>query len=546
MAEWIAAIHPKTILDPAVGPGIFPRILLEKCSTAKVTGIDIDPIALNAAQIALPNEKKLSFIEQDFLLWKDERLFDAAIANPPYLRHHDLNYTFDIFDFVGKKNYVRLSRLSNIYVLFILEVGRRLRTGGRAAIIVPSEWVNANFGDELKRWLISQGLLHTLLYFSHISSQFEDALTTASILLLEKLEPHAGREFIRTIFVNDGAPLEDIRRTMDGAAAENPDIIVQHFLPKRLLEEKKWNYLLAHGSKGALPGFVKLGELAKTRRGIATGSNSFFHITPSTAERFAIRQKNLTPCVGRALDVSGVIFRKTDFARLITGDRRTYLVDMQSEPDEAERKYLAQGESDGLDERYLCAARKGKWYRMEQPPPPTIWVTVFGRKGLRFIHNPERVANLTTFHCIYPVVDSPVFAAALTACLNSRTVQDLARRQQRVYGGGLLKVEPRDLLDMEIPDLRKVSPETLQELASTLDQLDLVLRNDTDAPSQTKIVEALDLLVAKATREAAESPDPVGCNRAHVNVPVSVSGKRKKRRRHLTGMDSDKVTFCTA
>src|SRR5713101_4328261 len=28
MVEWIAGIKPKTVLDPAVGPGIFPRVVL--------------------------------------------------------------------------------------------------------------------------------------------------------------------------------------------------------------------------------------------------------------------------------------------------------------------------------------------------------------------------------------------------------------------------------------------------------------------------------------------------------------------------------------
>jgi adenine-specific DNA-methyltransferase len=506
MVEWIEVIRPRSILDPAVGPGVFPRILSATCPDAHSTCLDIDPLALDAARLALPSTKKLTFIEQDFLLWNDDLLFDAAIANPPYLRHHDLNYPFDIFHLVGKKNHIQLSRLSNIYVLFILEVCRRLRVGGRAAIIVPGEWVNANFGDQLKLWLVSRGLLHTLLYFSHMSSQFEDALTTASILLLEKPQPHTGRQSIRTIFVNDGAPLEDIRRIMDETATGYPEIIVRNFSPERLLEEKKWNHLLAHGSEVVTPGFVKLGELAKTRRGIATGSNSFFHISLSTAVRFAIRRENLKQCVGRALDVPGAVFRKTDFAKLVADDRRTYLFDMQSEPNEAEGKYIAQGESDALDKRYLCAARNGKWYRMEQRPPSAIWATVFGRKGLRFIHNPDSIANLTTFHCIYPVVDAPIFAAALTACLNSRVVQDLARRQHRVYGGGLLKVEPKDLLDIEVPDLRRVAPTTLRVLAGLLGRLDAAIRSVEHTEYGVKsALDALDYGAVNASQEAASA-----------------------------------------
>jgi adenine-specific DNA-methyltransferase len=501
MGEWIREINPLTILDPAVGPGIFPRVLSELCPDALITCIDCDRVAVNAAQASFGQHDKIVFIEQDFLVWEDERLFDAAIANPPYLRHHDLHYAFDIFYFIGKKNHVLLSRLSNVYVLFILEICRRLRVGGRAAVIVPGEWVNANFGDKLKFWLISRGLLHTLMYFSHASSQFEDALTTASIMLLEKPRDNKGRKSVRTIFVQDDCPLDKIRCALAGQPIDNSNVVVQRFSPERLLDEKKWNHLLRHGHTEALPGFVPLKDLADTRRGIATGCNSFFHLSPSAANGLRLRSQNLTPCIGRALDVAGTIFSHEDFDELVARDGRAYLFDMQAEPDEAESSYITKGESDKVHERYLCAARKGKWYAMERRPPSAIWAAVFGRTGLRFIHNAASIANLTTFHCIYPKSDTPDFAAALTVCLNSRLVQDRARRQHRVYGGGLLKVEPKDLLDVEIPDLRKVASQTLHELELLLTGLNVAVRAGTNLE---QVYDQLDSRVEDAAQEAAQ------------------------------------------
>jgi adenine-specific DNA-methyltransferase len=501
MAEWIQAVNPRTILDPAVGPGIFPRVLSKLCPDAQMTCMDLDRLALNAAQASLSQHGNTIFIEQDFLIWQDEGMFDAAIANPPYLRHHDLHYAFDIFYFVGKKNHVLLSRLSNIYVLFILEICRKLRAGGRAAVIVPGEWVNANFGDNLKLWLISRGLLHTLMYFSHVSSQFEDALTTASILLLERPCENKGRDSVRTIFVQDDCPLDQIRCALAGQPIDDSNIVAQRFSPERLLDEKKWNHLLRHGHTETLRGFVPLSELADTRRGIATGCNSFFHLSPSAANGLRLRSRNLTPCIGRALDVAGTIFSQEDFDELVARDGRGYLFDMQTEPDEAEGSYIAKGESDKLHERYLCAARKGKWYAMERRPPSAIWAAVFGRVGLRFIYNAASIANLTTFHCIYPKLDMAHFAAALTACLNSRLVQDRARRQHRVYGGGLLKVEPKDLLDVEIPDLRKVASQTLHELELLLTRLNTAVRTDTNVE---QVYDALDSRVEDAAQEAAQ------------------------------------------
>jgi adenine-specific DNA-methyltransferase len=528
MADWILEIRPSRVLDPATGPGIFPRLLLDKSPGTVVTCIDLDEAACKAAKFALKGHPEITVLQDDFLTWSDESLFDAVIANPPYLRHHDLMYPYDIFALVGRKNHTRLSRLSNVYVLFILEICRRLSAGGRAAIIVPGEWVNANFGDTLKLWLISRGLLHTLIYFSHASSQFEDALTTASVLLLERPNVGTGRNVIRTIFVHEGCALETVPHILKGRPPADPNVVVQHLSPEQLLREKKWDHLLSHGDTETLPGFVPMADLAETRRGIATGSNSFFHLTPSMVKALRIRPENLIPCIGRAADVPGAIFREDDFERLRASDSRTYLFDLRTEPNEWETEYIRKGESEGLHERYLCAARNGNWYDMEARPPSAIWAAVFGREGLRFIFNSGGVSNLTTFHCVYPKNQSTAFAAALTACLNSRLVQGRARRQHRVYGGGLLKVEPRDLLDIEVPDLRRVGIQTQKGLSALLDDLDTAIRTDIRIEA---VHDSLDAKVREATKEAAlaqqQSLDaagidlPVPADRNHVGV-VSV------------------------
>jgi len=80
-------------------------------------------------------------------------------------------------------------------------------------------------------------------------------------------------------------------------------------------------------------------------------------------------------------------------------------------------------------------------------------------------------------------------------------VQQLAQRQHRVYGGGLLKMEPKDLLDIEVPDLRKVSAKTLRELAGLLKELDRVVRAKHDSAD---VQGWLDAVVEAAAEEAQE------------------------------------------
>ena len=64
-------------------------------------------------------------------------------------------------------------------------------------------------------------------------------------------------------------------------------------------------------------------------------------------------------------------------------------------------------------------------------------------------------------------------------------------RHRRVYGGGLAKFEPKDLLQPEVPDIRRLPEATLDEIVSLFVSWDRKLREDPDF-FPTK----LDLLVA--------------------------------------------------
>jgi len=55
-------------------------------------------------------------------------------------------------------------------------------------------------------------------------------------------------------------------------------------------------------------------------------------------------------------------------------------------------------------------------------------------------------------------------------CLNSNIVQERALESSRVYGKGLNKFEPKDLLEIEVPNLLKIQSSTLIEMSSMFDK----------------------------------------------------------------------------
>ena len=186
MAEWVLAAKPRSLLDPAVGMGALVRAALARKPDLQVTVFEKDPVILRAYLSTQPELKNIEVIFGDFLSLEVISTFDAVIMNPPYLRHHDMSYDFDIFSQFSHRYGVDVSKLSNSYLLFTLKAATQLNCGGRASIIIPTEWMNANFGAAMKAFLIKQNLLREVIYFSNCSEIFDDALTTACILLIEK------------------------------------------------------------------------------------------------------------------------------------------------------------------------------------------------------------------------------------------------------------------------------------------------------------------------------------------------------------------------
>jgi adenine-specific DNA-methyltransferase len=185
MAEWAVTPRTGTLLEPAVGTGALVRAAFARKPDLRITALDSDPVIVRAFLSENPDLARVEVVLADFLAQDFSSLYDAVLMNPPYLRHHDLAYDFDIFDLYSRRYGVAISRLANSYLLFTIKASMLLAPRGRAAIIVPTEWMNANFGIAMKSFLINKGLLRELIYFSACSDVFEDALTTASILLLE-------------------------------------------------------------------------------------------------------------------------------------------------------------------------------------------------------------------------------------------------------------------------------------------------------------------------------------------------------------------------
>lgn len=181
MADWVAGCQPLTILDPSLGTGILARAAAIRNPGARLVAYEIDNHILQHA--AAPNGAAV--INQDFLQSPMDK-FDAIIMNPPYIRHRELSgYDTARAQISVRAGYV-IPKSANLYIYFATRAAIQLNPGGRAAILIPAEWMNANFSKSFKGFMLQENLLREVVLFSGCSSMFSDALTTASVLFLEK------------------------------------------------------------------------------------------------------------------------------------------------------------------------------------------------------------------------------------------------------------------------------------------------------------------------------------------------------------------------
>ena len=165
MARWVTA-NPqcRIILDPAVGLGVFFRAIdkVKPRQNYQFVGYDVDPQVLRQAALLLNAELK----NEDYLFNGWDAKYDGIICNPPYFKFQDYqNRRAGLLELQERLGF-NLSGFTNIYTMFLLKSLSQLAPQGRAAFLVPFEFLNADYGAIVKKHLLESGALRYAILFS--------------------------------------------------------------------------------------------------------------------------------------------------------------------------------------------------------------------------------------------------------------------------------------------------------------------------------------------------------------------------------------------
>ena len=350
-----------------------------------------------------------------------------------------------------------MNGLAGLYCYFLAIAHSWLSEGGIAGWLIPSEFMDVNYGAPVRRYLSEKVELLRIHRFDPTELQFGDALVSSAVVWFSKRQPK-----------ND--------QTVDfsyGGTLSNPATIRSIPLLE-LSQATKWSRLAQTSAQPATYG-LKLSDFFNIKRGLATGDNSFFILSEQKIESLELPKEFFKPILPgpRYLETNIVETHPDGTPRV---QKRLFVLDCKLSEQEIRANfptlwaYLESGKETAA-ESYLCTNRT-PWYSQETRPPAPFVCTYMGRnleakrcQPFRFILNKSQATAANVYLMLYPkatlrnaLESKPELAEVVWNFLNSIPSETLLG-EGRVYGGGLYKMEPKELANVPANAIAEFLPD---------------------------------------------------------------------------------------
>lgn len=458
--SWLGESDSIHYLEPGFGTSPFFASLhrMARDRIASAVGYEIDPDYADAAARLYANTC-LTLHRQDFLLAdppaSEAGRFNLVISNPPYVRHHHLSQEqkYRFREVIKARTSFQLSGLSGLYAYFLLGSRAWMSRDGIGVWLIPSEFMDVNYGRQVKEFLCSQVQLLRIHRFPPAALQFDDALVTSAVIFFRNAPPKAAVEL------------------SEGRTLHAPDTIEKVDLSE-MRNLAKWTTRFSRSrftSRTIQPETV-LSDWFQIKRGLATGSNSFFVMTPQEAAARSLPRQFLQPLLPSPRKLEADLI-PTDGEGMPQVREPRFLLMCHLPEEEIERTYptlwayLEEGRKQGVHRGYLCSHRV-PWYCQEHRPAAPFLCTYMARAKsqermpFRFVVNRSQATATNVYLMLYPKpplqihLDRKECLIEVWQALRSIT-SDSIHREGRVYGGGLHKLEPKELGSVDASAIRE-------------------------------------------------------------------------------------------
>lgn len=447
MVSYALAGGAWTLFDPAVGPGTFFVAARARGFGGTFRGCELHGEALEECTLHGLSPDDITGIRTGDFLSMSFHSEPAIVSNPPYIRHHRIPLAPKLAfqTRVRQELGLTIDGRAGMHVYFFIRCLQMLEKKGRLAFIVSADICEGVFAKTLWTWVTDQFCLDGVVTFSPEAAPFPGVDTNALIFFLRNEKPKSNFVWARV-------------READANALENLVVDFGSAVSSESIEVTSRDVAEGLRTGFSRPRFtpaedvVLLKDVAQVMRGIATGANEFFVMTSVQVNEKGLDSSFFVRCIGRTRDCPDDRITTERLVELEKAGRPTWLLDLPDVPLSAlphpVQRYLRLGEAQGLPNRALIMSRRS-WYRMEQRKVPPLLFAYLGRRSSRFILNEAGVVPLTGFLCVYPKPN--VEPHSLWRALNESVVIEGLSRVGKSYGDGAIKVEPRALEQLTIP-----------------------------------------------------------------------------------------------
>lgn len=471
------------ILEPSAGDGAFVRGLAEGVLSSRIREVvGIEPVETEAIKFRHALEATRlhgTVLTTSAIVWGvgcRER-FDAAVGNPPFVRFQFLTEEDRLcLPLAGERLGVSLSGVGNLWIPVLLTALSRLRAGGAAAFVIPTECLTGCSAGVVRDWLVAN--MDQLRLDLFPPGSFPDVLQEVLVLSGTRRETMASTgELLIVEYDVHG----ESRRLTHGVKRSSESWTRYLLTPRQLhaLEEAT-----------NLPAVRRLGELATFEVSIVTGANSFFSASSKTVQQFGL-DAWAKPLLPRVRYARGLVYTDDDHRQLRTSDAAAWLLhfsdDRPSPLDHrGPRDYLTYGETLGLPDRYKCRIRS-PWYRVPHVREGRLLLSKRSHRYHRLILNEAGVLTTDTVYRGWMKAGAEPLERSLAAGFHNSLTLLSAELEGRSFGGGVLELVPSEIARLVVP--------SLPLLGNSVHELDAICRSIT---AEEELVERTDALLGRS------------------------------------------------